>query len=265
MDAPRFAGSVPALYQDVMVPMIFAAPADALADLVASFSPDEVLELAAGTGVLTRAIRRRADAAITATDLHAPMLETARRIEPLERVSWEVADATALAYSDASYDVVACAFGVMFLPDKVAAYSGIRRVLRPGGAFVLTAWDSHAANPIPRVVTEALAAEVGDDSLRFLERVPHGYHDVGRVVADLTEAGFTADVTRQQTMIRTTARQAAVGHCQGTPLRASIEAHAGLDLDDATDIAEAALVAHFGSTGFEAPVRWLQGVGTVAP
>lgn len=264
MSEPRFAGSIPDVYQDVLVPMIFAPPAEVMADTVAALDPRDVLELAAGTGVLTRALRRRLAAPITATDLHAPMLETAQRIERLDEVTWQVADATALPFAAASYDVVAVQFGVMFLPDKVAAFAGIGRVLRPGGAFVLNAWDSHAANPIPRVVTEALTAEVGDDSLTFLEQIPHSYHDADRIAEDLTAAGFVADVERCEATIRTTARDAAVGHCQGTPLRARIEAHPALDLAAATDLAAAALVAHFGSAEFDASVRWLQAVGRSA-
>ena len=133
----QFLGSIPDTYERLMVPMIFAAPAELLAAAVAERAPASVLETAAGTGVLTRAMRRMLPgAAITATDLNQPMLDEAARRSGLADVTWQQADATALPFDDGSFDVVACQFGVMFFPDKVRGFSEARRVLRPGGAFV---------------------------------------------------------------------------------------------------------------------------------
>ena len=133
-----FAGSVPEIYDRLLVPLIFEPYATDLAGRIAAGKPHDVLETAAGTGVLTCALAERLspDVRITATDLNQPMLDkaTARQSDP-RRVTWRQADALALPFPDRSFDVVACQFGVMFFPDKVQGYREARRVLRPDGHF----------------------------------------------------------------------------------------------------------------------------------
>jgi ubiquinone/menaquinone biosynthesis C-methylase UbiE len=130
-----FAGAIPDVYASMMVPMIFAPYAADLAERIAALQPRRVLELAAGTGVLTRELARRLapDAIIVATDLNAPMLARAQAEGTERPVTWREADAMALPFGDASFDLVACQFGVMFLPDKAKAFAEARRVLVPGG------------------------------------------------------------------------------------------------------------------------------------
>ena len=122
-----------------------------------------MLETAAGTGVLTRALASRlpALARIVATDLNQPMLDHAAARQPGDtRITWQQADALALPFADASFDAVACQFGVMFFPDKVQGYREARRVLKPGGRFLFNVWDQISENEFADVVTEALAAAV---------------------------------------------------------------------------------------------------------
>ena len=187
-----FAGSIPAIYDQYMVPLIFAPYAKAVAERAAQFRPRRILETAAGTGVVTEALHRALpDAQITATDLNAPMLEQAARRLDISNVRFQPADAQALPFERNSFDLVVCQFGVMFFPDKVQANSEARRVLVEGGRYLLVIWDRIEHN----LATMAAGRAVGDlfpgDAGRFYERVPFRYHDVGQIEQDLLAAGFT--------------------------------------------------------------------------
>ena len=264
----RFVGSVPELYARLLVPMIFAEAADRLADQIATLSPSDVLETAAGTGVLTRATAARCPTArITATDLNQPMLDVAASLTPgLEQITWQQGDAQDLAFDDESFDVVACQFGVMFFPDRLRAYAEAHRVLRGGGAFVFSTWDRIESNEIADVIQRALVSACPDQPLLFMSRAPHGYHDRDQIRGELTEAGF-ADIEIQivDGLSRTTASDAAVAFCQGTPLRGFIEAHPILDLQTATQIANDALLDRFGAAAIAAPIRSFSFVATSQP
>ena len=258
----EFVGAIPELYESLLVPMIFQEPARSLASTIATLRPHDILETAAGTGVLTRALAEMPDVHITATDLNAAMIDAARSRLASDRVHWQVADAMSLPYDDAAFDVVACQFGAMFFPDKVAGYVEAGRVLRSGGSFVFNVWDRIETSVVADVVTEALCAAAPDESLDFLRRTPHGHHDVYALTDDLAAAGY-ADV-RIEPMdgtSRQSAREGAVAYCQGTPLRGEIE-KSSLALDRATDIATEALEARFGSATFDAPTRWFEVTAT---
>src|SRR5437870_11406316 len=188
-----FAGSIPEIYDRFLVPLIFESYARDLAERLARVEPWEVLETAAGTGVLTRAMASRlpAQARIVATDLNQTMLDHAQKRSHDSRITWRQADALALPFEDQKFDVVACQFGAMFFPDKVQGYREARRVLKPGGHFVFNVWDRISENEFADVVTEALATLFPHDPPRFMARIPHGYHDVGRIRQELNAAGFT--------------------------------------------------------------------------
>ncbi|GAA4348288.1 methyltransferase domain-containing protein [Variovorax defluvii] len=246
-----FAGSIPRFYDTLMVPLIFEGYADDLAALVAGFSPASVLETAAGTGAVTRALAPRlgADARYVVTDLNQPMLDyAASRQGPDSRIEWRQADALQLPFEDASFDVVCCQFGAMFFPDRVAGYAEARRVLRPGGRFVFNVWDRVEENAFADEVTNALAALFPNDPPRFLARTPHGYHDTALIRGDLDRAGFTAITieTRDKLSRAPSAREVATAYCQGTPLRNEIEARDASLLQLATDRATEAIAARHG-------------------
>ncbi len=224
-----FAGSIPEIYERFMVPLIFEPYARDLAGRVAKANPRDVLEIAAGTGVLTRAMASKLSARVrmVATDLNQPMLDQAQA-RPVDNshIAWQQADALALPFQDKSFDVVACQFGVMFFPDKVKGYKEARRVLKDGGRYFFNVWDKISDNEFADVVTQALAAMFPDDPPRFMARTPHGYNDVETIRADLKAAGF-GDVTVDAVEARSrapSAREPALGYCQGTPLRNEIEA-----------------------------------------
>jgi ubiquinone/menaquinone biosynthesis C-methylase UbiE len=189
-----FAGPIPELYERFLVPLIFESYSRDLAKRVAETKPQDVLETAAGTGVLTRAMASCLPAAahIVATDLNAPMLEEAAKQQAGDRrIEWRQADALALPFPAESFDVVVCQFGAMFFPEKVAAYKEARRVLRSGGHFMFNVWDQISANEFADVVTQAQAAVFPGDPPRFMARTPHRYHDVEQIRRDLNAAGFS--------------------------------------------------------------------------
>ncbi len=255
-----FAGSIPEIYERFLVPLIFEAYARDLAERIARVEPRDLLETAAGTGVLTRAIASRlpVHARIVATDLNQPMLDhAAAKQADQNRVTWRQADAQALPFADQKFDVVACQFGVMFFPDKVAAYREARRVLKPRGHFFFNVWDLISKNEFADVVTEALAAYFPQDPPRFLARTPHGYHNVEKVREDLSAASF-ADVSIETVDHRSKAASPsdpAIAYCQGTPLRNEIEARDASRLEDATKAAAEAVARRFGNGPVDGLIR----------
>jgi ubiquinone/menaquinone biosynthesis C-methylase UbiE len=189
-----FSGSIPELYERFLVPLIFQPYADDIAERVVQLDPLAVLEVAAGTGVVTRAMAARlpASAAITSTDLNQPMLDYAASLGTRHPVTWQQADAMNLAFDDGSFDVAVCQFGAMFFPDRAGAYAEFCRVLRPGGSLLFNVWDDIQHNEFADVVTAAAATVFPDDPPRFLARTPHGYHDLEGIRQELTTAGFAS-------------------------------------------------------------------------
>lgn len=247
----RFAGSIPRLYEQHLVPLIFEPYAVDLAARVVARRPQRVLEIAAGTGVVTRYLARRlaADVAITATDLNQPMLDHAATIGTSRAVVWRQADAMQLPFGDEHFDVVVCQFGAMFFPDKARAFAEARRVLRHGGAILFNVWDRIEDNEFADTVTSALQDVFPRDPPRFMARVPHGYHDTAAISHDLRAGGFrhTPDLVTLPALSRAdSARLVALAYCQGTPLRGEIEARDASCLEQATDIATSAVARRFG-------------------
>lgn len=247
-----FAGSIPENYDRYMVPLIFAPYAADLARRAALLSPSAVLETAAGTGVVTRALAPTLShgASYVATDLNQPMLDyAASRQAPDARITWRQADALALPFEASTFDLVCCQFGAMFFPDRPSAYREARRVLKPGGHFLFSVWDRIEENVFADDVTNALARIFPDDPPHFLARTPHGYHDTALIRRELENAGFSRVVieTHAEQSRASSPRVPAVAYCQGTVLRSEIEARAAGKLEAATDYAAAAIAARHGS------------------
>jgi len=254
----KFSGSIPALYDEYLVPLIFEAYAAETAPRVAALAPSRVLETAAGTGVVTRAMARTLAASVelVATDLNQPMLD--RAAAGMQRpVHWQQADAMQLPFEDGSFDVVVCQFGAMFFPDRSAAYAETRRVLRPGGVFVFAVWDRIEDNEFANAVSQALANLFPSDPPRFMERVPHGYYERPVIERDLANAGFAASPGFETIAARSHApspRAPAFAYCEGTPLRNEIEGRAG-SLTEATAVCEEALTRRFGSGPIDGKIQ----------
>jgi SAM-dependent methyltransferase len=255
-----FAGSIPKLYETWLVPLIFEPYAQDLKPRVAALHPTRILEVAAGTGVVTRALATLANdgVAIVATDLNQAMLDEAAAAGTVRPVSWQQADAMALPFADGEFDVVVCQFGVMFFPDKARAFAEARRVLKPGGTFLFNVWDRIGENEFADTVTRALEAVFPDDPPRFLARTPHGYHDPATIQRDLAAGGFTQLPRMATVAARSRAESAripALAYCQGTPLRNEIEARDATRLAEATDAAAAAIARQFGAYAVDGRIQ----------
>jgi ubiquinone/menaquinone biosynthesis C-methylase UbiE len=231
--------------------MIFSPYADDLVARLATLKHGRLLETAAGTGVVTRALHSTLppDVSIVATDLNQPMLDYASSQLSSERVTWQQADAQRLPFADDMFDAVVCQFGVMFFPDKTQAFAEAFRVLKPGGRYLFSVWDSIEANEFADAVVKAVAALFPQDPPMFLARTPHGHYDTEAMEAQLRTVGFrtTAVETLTRESKSPSALSVAIGYCQGTPMRNEIEVHGAAMLAAATKVAAAAITAGYGS------------------
>lgn len=259
-----FGGSISSVYDEYLVPLLFEHYADDLARRVVSVVnklkenpnratfPIRVLELAAGTGVVTRAMAKglAGDCEIVATDLNPAMLEVAERRGTARTVQWQLADAMQLPFDDATFDVVVCQFGVMFFPDKARAFAESHRVLREGGHLLFNVWDDIALNDWASTVTDAMAALFPDNPAKFMARVPHGYFEHTQIERDVRAGGFDRGIVIQSIPAISHADSAlhvAIALCQGTPLRNELEARGGETLAAATNAAAGLIQQRFGS------------------
>ncbi len=256
-----FAGSIPALYDRYLGPLLFAPYADYVARVLSDMESGRLLEVAAGTGIVTEALARRLPAGveIVATDLNQAMIDHAAGKPGLARVRLRQADALALPFEEATFDTVVCQFGVMFYPDRVKGHREARRVLKPGGRYLFSLWDSLEHNPMTRCVVDAAGKHLSHSPPRFLARTPHGHFDPDVPRRELKEAGFARVEIDFVTLPSRAAsyRNAAIGLCQGTPMRGEIEAAAPQGLLETTEVVAAALAREFGSGPIEAPMRAL--------
>ena len=255
-----FSGSIPENYDRGMVPLIFEPYAADLARRAAALSPSAVLETAAGTGVVTRALAPKLSpgASYTVTDLNQPMLDYAASHQPPDtRITWRQADALALPFEDAAFDLVCCQFGAMFFPDRVAGYREAKRVLKPGGHFLFNVWDRIEENVFADDVTNALAQLFPNDPPLFMARTPHGYHDTALIRRELEAAGFSRVTieTKAEQSRAPSPRLPAVAYCQGTVLRTEIEARDAGGLEAATDHAESVIAEKHGRGAVSAKIQ----------
>jgi SAM-dependent methyltransferase len=261
LDADRaFAGSVPQLYERYLVPLIHEPYVEDLSARLLRQHPRRVLEIAAGTGVITRRLARllAPDVAIVATDVSQPMLDYAIALGTTRPVKWQQADAMQLPYADEHFDVLVCQFGVMFFEDKARAFAESRRVLRRGGCLIFSVWDQIDENEFADAITAALDDYMPDDPPRFMTRVPYGYSDADEIAEDLAKGGFTQPPEFTTLAARSradSARIPAVAYCQSTSLRHEIELHDPLKVAEATTVAAAAIESRFGPGAVEGKIQ----------
>jgi ubiquinone/menaquinone biosynthesis C-methylase UbiE len=239
-----FAGSIPGLYDRFLGPLLFEPFAEEVARRAAELAPQRILEVAAGTGIVTEALHNALpDSEIVATDLNPAMLEVAARKIQSGRVAFQPADALSLPFDDSAFDLVVCQFGVMFYPDKVKGNAEARRVLRDGGAYLAVIWDRLDRNPASQVAHDAVAALYPEDPPSFLARTPFGYADPQGIERDLRAAGFD-DVTIETVELESrpvSAKDAATGLVAGCPLAAEVQERDPEGLDVAVDAAAESL------------------------
>jgi len=254
----RFTGSIPELYEQYLVPLLFEPYAVDLAARLADLESGVVIEVAAGTGAVTRALRRSLPAAVrlVATDLNEAMLAVNERLTKDPSITFRQADALKLPFDDASADALVCQFGVMFFPDRTAGYREARRVVRPGGRYIFNVWDRLDRNEASDIASRVLASLFPEDPPRFFERTPYGYNDVAAVRRDLERAGFRRiEIETVERVTRcSSAKDAAIGLIQGTPLRSEVVARDPARLEAATVAAAEAISKRFGTSSFDNPL-----------
>ncbi|MFI6407323.1 class I SAM-dependent methyltransferase [Streptomyces sp. NPDC050548] len=216
---------MPEAYERHLVPVFFRPFALDLAARAVALRPRTVLELAAGTGALTSALLTAVPtASVVATDLNEAMVTAGSAREP--HADWRQADAQELPFEDGSFDLVVCQFGVMFFPDRPAAYTEVRRVLAPQGRFLFNSWGPLASHGFGAAFQTALERSMPDGAPPFLKDVPHGYADPAVVTADLTAAGLPLAAAEEVTLegVAESAASVATGFLTGTPVSAAVEA-----------------------------------------
>jgi ubiquinone/menaquinone biosynthesis C-methylase UbiE len=179
------------IYEQEMVPAIFARWAPELVDHGGARPGHRVLDVACGTGVVTRLLseRVRPSGRVVGLDLNPGMLAAARRAAASHKeIEWIEASVQSIPLPEAAFDVVVCQQGFQFFPDKSAALSEIRRVLAPGGRLALTVWRSVEHAPAFHSLERALARRVGTDKAAL---PPFSFGDAGRIRSLVSAAGFS--------------------------------------------------------------------------
>ena len=250
-----FVGSIPENYDRYLGPLFFEPFAKDLLARLRKPATARVLEVACGTGIVTRHLRAALPkgGSLTATDLNPPMIAFAEGAlgagGPLE---WRTADAQALPFPDATFDVVVCQFGLMFVPDKAAAVREARRVLAPGGIFAFNVWSKLADNPVGRIANEVISGFFTSDPPTFYQ-VPFGLDDQPLLRRLLTDAGF--EIEQEERVVlearSPSAEDAARGLVVGNPVFLAIEERATAPADEIV----AAVAAELARAGGAAPLR----------
>lgn len=237
--AADFSGSIPEYYDSIMGPAQFEAYGAELAGRLARKPPGDVLEIACGTGRVTRQLRERLAPGVklVASDISAAMIEFAKqRLGSPAGVEWREADACRLPFPDASFGAALCAFGVMFVPDKPGAFREARRVLRKGARFLFNVWDGLENNPHGRCTSELMESVLPGDPAMKGGSLPYLFNDRALIGRLLAEAGFSdarMDVVRIPCQCPS-ARDFANGQVRGTP-RGALLAQRGVDVDAIVD------------------------------
>jgi ubiquinone/menaquinone biosynthesis C-methylase UbiE len=234
------------------------------ADLISRMSIGDngsVLELACGTGIVTRMLRDRipAKAKVTATDLSGPMMEFARgKFEASESVNWKQADASDLPFAAGAFDAVVCQFGLMFVPDKLQAMREARRVLKPGASFLFNVWAAMEHNEFAQITHETVSRFFANDPPAFYE-IPFGYHDRGAIEGSLHEAGFEevrcAEISLPSRGFSVAA--ATIGLVEGNPIAQAITEREPAALPRVREAVADALRKRFGDGAISGKMRAL--------
>ena len=253
----RFVGSVPDHYDRLMVPLIFRPYAQEIARRAHAFAPKRILETAAGTGAVTKALHESLpNSEIVATDLNQPMLDVAAQRVAADQVGFVLADAMDLPFEADSFDLVVCQFGSMFFPDKVRAHAEARRVLKDGGHYLLAIWDRIERNPLSDVGQKTLIELFPEDPPLFIREGPFGYADPFAIESDLHQAGFdTVDIETLEFRSRSpSAHDAAMAFCYGTPMGIEVEEREPGSLERAFAAVEQAFRQFEGANGIDEPM-----------
>ena len=254
----NYGGTIPEYYDRCLGPAWFDAFGADLARRVPHRLAGDVLEIACGTGLVTRRLRERIDPArrLVASDISQAMLDYARtKLIDCPGIEWRAADAARLPFQAGEFSAVVCAFGVMFVPDKRAVFREVRRVLKSGGTILFNVWDRIEENPAAVINAEIVEGLFpGDAEVRF--RTPYEMHDPASLRQLLLEAGFRDErIEKKRVQVDgVSARTIALGQIRGSPRSLLIEKR-GASLDDVVEKVAAALARAGGADPWRGPAN----------
>ncbi|HTI54031.1 MAG TPA: methyltransferase domain-containing protein [Verrucomicrobiae bacterium] len=224
----QLGGNAPEVYERELVPAIFAPWAPLLVAKVALREGEHALDVACGTGVVTRlaAARLGREGHVVGLDLNPGMLARARAAAPPDgaAVEWREGDAGAMPFGSATFDAVLCQLGLQYFPDRQQAAREMRRVLKPGGRLAVLVWRALAHSPGFAALTAALERHVGPAAAAVM-RAPFVFGDATNDLrALLVRAGFgTVRVSADVRMVRFASPAALVYHqVAGSPLASHV-------------------------------------------
>ena len=247
-----FSHEIPKLYDRYAVPIFFEGYAEDIANRLAPYNPKVILEIASGTGAVTRALSSKFNSStkIIATDINEDMRRYASTTKTKGSIEWKLADAMDLPFEDETFDAVVCQFGVMFFIDKIKGFSEVYRVLKKGGVFIFNVWGRLSENEFTYVVDESMKGIFRDNPPDFYSRIPFGYHNLKVINEDLVRSGFNGKIETQNVEKRSIAdspMDVAISLCEGTPLRNEILSRDKSKLDYSKQVASKAIEREFGS------------------
>jgi ubiquinone/menaquinone biosynthesis C-methylase UbiE len=254
-----FAGSVPANYDRFLGPLLFEPYAEEMVERLKMDQLRNVLELACGTGRVTRHLATMIldDGQLLATDVNPDMLELASILLPEEGVQWQVADATSLPFDGHMFDHVICQFGFMFFNDKQKAFQEIYRVLKPGGKLIFSVWDELSKNPRPAIIQQVLLELMGDEAPDMSEKGPYSFFDTDQITSMMTKAGFEHfhfDIVQKSSYYKDV-DDIILGFVDGSPLSSFLDKQSQAFREDLIQKLRKALTAQFERYGWEVSMQ----------
>jgi ubiquinone/menaquinone biosynthesis C-methylase UbiE len=256
-----FVGSIPENYDRYLGPVLFEPYAR---DLTARLNVPEdglLLEIACGTGIVTRRLRDSLPPTvkIVATDLNEAMMNYARRkFHPDENIEWKQADATELTFDDVTFDAVVCQFGLMFVPDKAKAAEQAFRVLKPGAEFIFSVWDAIELNDLAHTAHTTVAKYFENEPPDFYQ-VPFSFHDPEAIETLLRSAGFNEiQVTPVGFPSKaSSAREVSRGLVHGNPIIAALRERCEARIPEIEAEVASVVAAKYGDNPVRAKMRAL--------
>ena len=244
-------------YDEFLGPMFFEPYAIEVAKRIDPSSVSLALEIAAGTGRVTRHIRKRisASAKLIASDIDENMLAVAKEKLGNPEIDWQNIDAQQLPFSDNSIDLVVCCFGYMFVPDKPKAFAEAYRVLRPGGMFLFTTWDK-LENNAASYTSRSAAVKYFEGPLPESYNLATSMNDEAIIRPLLEDAGFPKISIEkvQKHSVCTTAKEAATGLVQSGSIFQEIKKRNPAWIDEILITVEKELSEKFGVAPMIAPI-----------
>jgi len=252
-----FTGSIPRHYDQYLGPMFFEPYAIEVSNRIDISSVDTALEIACGTGRVTRHLRNviSPNAKLIASDISLDMLDIAKEKLKTSDIEWQIIDAQELPFDDNTLDLVICCFGYMFVPDRAKAFAEAYRILKPGGMFLFTTWDKLENNSMS-FVARTIAKAYLEDPLPESYNLAFSMNDemmIGKLVTDAGFSKITIEKVRKISVCPS-AKQATEGLVNGGPLCDEIMKRNPAWIEEMKIKVEAEIAEKFGTAPVTAPM-----------